>query len=280
MANDSQFDTETTVSPVSELSDVVRAKPHEQVFSGHVVGDYNISDNPNGGYLVALATSAMVKVSPHPDPVTVTTHFLRPGTPNADAEIRTQLVRSGRSVTTIRATLSQGGKDRLEVLGTFGDLSNSTSSDAVFTIDPPDLPAIDQCLLRSGVEQGIDLPILSRVDIQLPPEFATAGKSDRALVEGWIKFTDGREPDTHAMTLFSDAFPPPVFTALGNIGWVPTIELTVHVRRRPEPGWMKGRFLTTDLTDGRFVEDGCLWDSSGALVAQSRQLAMLLAPPA
>jgi acyl-CoA thioesterase len=269
-----RFDLETAVSPVEG-----GLESGKSLFSGHISGQYNIADNPNGGYLVAVVTAAMREVSQHPDPISVNTHFLRPGTPDADASIEVELVRSGRSVTTLRATLSQGGKERLVVLGTFGDLSKSTSSESVFTIDPPDLLPISECLLRSGVEQGLNLPILERVDVQLPPPFAMAGHSDKALVEGWIRFADGRRPDTHAMTLFSDAFPPPVFTALGNIGWVPTIELTVHIRRKPQPGWMKGRFFTTDLTDGRFVEDGLLWDSSGALVAQSRQLAMLLTPP-
>jgi acyl-CoA thioesterase len=50
----------------------------------------------------------------------------------------------------------------------------------------------------------------------------------------------------------------------------------VHVRARPAPGWMLGRFVTEDLRDGRMVEDGWLWDAEGTLIARSRQLAMLL----
>ncbi len=274
MDSDYQFDVETAVS-----ADEGSSEANKTVFKTHVTRHYNIAENPNGGYLAAIVTAAMKQVSPHPDPVSVNTHFLRPGSADSDATVTVTLVRSGRSVTTMRATLSQDGKDRLEVLATFGELSGSGQSEPLFTIAAPELPPIDECLLRSGVEQGLNLPILSRVDIQLPAQFALAGQSDEAMVRGWIRFGDGREPDSHAMTLFADAFPPPVFTALGNIGWVPTIELTVHVRRQPQPGWMKGQFWTTDLTDGRFVEDGLLWDSSGALVAQSRQLAMLLTPP-
>ena len=66
---------------------------------------------------------------------------------------------------------------------------------------------------------------------------------------------------------------------LGKIGWVPTIELTVHVRQRPAPGWVCGQFVTEDLHDGRMIESGTLWDSTGALFARSRQLAMLLPDP-
>lgn len=262
----SLFDAETAVLPDGE---------HRWL--AHVSPEYNIGDNPNGGYLVAIATAAMAKSSPHPDPITITTHFLRPGTAGAPAEVTTELIRSGRTVTTMRAILSQGGKQRLEVLAAFGDLSASTET--VFTTPPPVLPPVEDCKLRSGVEQGVDLPILNRVNIQVPPHLSVAGQSEVALIEGWIRFSDDREPDTHALTLFADAFPPPLFTALGYVGWVPTIELTVHVRRRPAPGWMMGQFGVHDLTDGRFVEDGMLWDSTGVLVAQSRQLGMLLTPP-
>jgi acyl-CoA thioesterase len=61
------------------------------------------------------------------------------------------------------------------------------------------------------------------------------------------------------------------------VGWVPTIELTVHLRARPAPGWLLGQFSAEDLRDGRVIENGALWDSRGALVAQSRQLALVRA---
>ena len=94
-------------------------------------------------------------------------------------------------------------------------------------------------------------------------------------MSGWIRFRDGRAPDTLAALLFADAFPPSVFGLLGMVGWVPTVELTVHVRRRPAPGWMLGQFRTHDLSDGRMIEDGALWDSQGQLVVQSRQLGLV-----
>ena len=103
---------------------------------------------------------------------------------------------------------------------------------------------------------------------------ATSGH--RAETPGWIRFRDGRPPDLLALALFADAFPPSIFGLLGRVGWVPTIELTVHFRARPAPGWVRGRFLTDDLTDGRMIETGELWDAAGTLVARSRQLALLV----
>ena len=128
---------------------------------------------------------------------------------------------------------------------------------------------------RSGDEQGVDLSILDRLDIRLHPDEAKAGAAGRAQVTGWIRLRDGRPPDTLSGVLFADTFPPAVFGLLGVVGWVPTVELTVHVRRRPAPGWLLGQFRTRDLNDGRLIEDGALWDSTGNLVVQSRQLALV-----
>ncbi|MGF2075329.1 hypothetical protein, partial [Enterococcus casseliflavus] len=56
--------------------------------------------------------------------------------------------------------------------------------------------------------------------------------------------------------------------------WVPTVELTVHVRATPAPGPLRCRFSSHFVTGGLLSEDGEIWDSTGALVAQSRQLAL------
>lgn len=54
-----------------------------------------------------------------------------------------------------------------------------------------------------------------------------------------------------------------------------TVQLTVHLHRRPAPGWIATRLTTRHIISGFHEEDCELWDSSGALVAQSRQLAIL-----
>ena len=54
-----------------------------------------------------------------------------------------------------------------------------------------------------------------------------------------------------------------------------TIELTVHIRARPAPGWVACRASTRHVIGGYHEEDFEIWDSTGALVAQSRQFALL-----
>ena len=47
-----------------------------------------------------------------------------------------------------------------------------------------------------------------------------------------MRHSDGSDPDVIALLMFADAFPPPIFTVFGPVGWVPTLELTVQVRAR------------------------------------------------
>lgn len=263
-----QFDAETAVTGQSADRWTTRLSPA-----------WNIGDNPNGGYASASSVRALSRVTGRPDPISVTTHYLRPGRSGADAEIRTELIRSGRRAATAEASLHQEGRERLRTVAAFADLGAETAGpeDAPsLTLPPVDLPPPDDCRSRLTLEQGVDLPIASRVDVRIHPALADAGQARRAEVAGWIRFHDGRPPDTAALVLFADAFPPSVFGLLGQVGWVPTLELTVHVRRRPAPGWIAARFRTEDLANGMLVEDGELWDETGTLVARSRQLALLL----
>ena len=59
------------------------------------------------------------------------------------------------------------------------------------------------------------------------------------------------------------------------MAWVPTIELTVHIRGVPAPGPLASTFRSRFIENGMLDEEGEMWDSSGALVAQSRQLALM-----
>lgn len=244
--------------------------------TGHLSGEWNIGDNPNGGYMVACALRAVAAEVAHPDPISVTTHFLRPGTPDRPFEVNVDVIRSGRMSSVARATFLQDGKERIELLCAFGDLDTAVGIDTQMTIPAIDIPPPDACPQRSGESQGIHLPILNRLDVRIHPEQAKAGTYPRAEVSGWIRFVDQQDADTFALPVMADAFPPSPFAMLGVVGWVPTLELTVHIRRKPAPGWIRAQLITQDLDEGRMIESGLLWDSTGALVAQSRQLGLVM----
>ena len=83
---------------------------------------WNVGNNPNGGYLLAIAVRAMQGEAGRPDPVTVTAHYLSPPAEGL-VTIRTQVIKPGRTFVTVMAEVLQGGRERVRVLGAFGDLT-------------------------------------------------------------------------------------------------------------------------------------------------------------
>lgn len=245
-------------------------------YQATVSAAWNIGDNPNGGYLVSILLAALKDELVHPDPVSVTAHYLRPGISNQPAEVHVEQIRAGRSLSTARATLRQQGKARVEVIAAFSDLHDQPGVDSSITRVPPVVPPPADCVKRTSAMQNIDLPITASIDVYLDPAFANPGESSAAEMAGWIGFVDGREPDTGCLALFADAFPPSPLSKLGRLGWVPTIELTVHALAKPAPGLLQAHFATESLHHGRMIESGCLWDAKGTLVALSRQLGLVL----
>jgi len=267
-----QFDEETAIASTG-----LNANGDHQ-WDTHLTSNWNIGENPNGGYLSAALVRAKASLEPtHPDPLTVTTHYLRPGGSATDGVVSVEPIRTGRTLSTMRGRLDQVGKTRIETIASFTDLS--LAEDRLdLSLAPVDLPDPDDCIDRNSLDQGVDISLLSRVEMRVDPKMAVAGEGERAEIHGWIRFSDGRPPDAQSLILFADAFPPPLFTMLGNIGWVPTIELTVHIRRRPVAGWIRGKFEVQDVAGNRMIEDGTLWDESGAVVARSRQVGLILTP--
>jgi hypothetical protein len=119
---------------------------------------------------------------------------------------------------------------------------------------------------------------MSKLNMRLHPNdlgFAVGKPSGRSLMRGYFAFADSRPIDTHAVLLAADAFAPPVFNLIEVPGWVPTVELTVHVRARPAPGPLACSFEARVVQGGMFEEDGVIFDERGVLVAQSRQIGLV-----
>jgi acyl-CoA thioesterase len=245
------------------------------VFAATVTDRWNaLTGSPNGGYLLAIVLRTLSAVMPHPDPIVVSAFYLRPGAAGP-AEVRTEIARSGRRVATGEASLFQDGKEAVRLVATFGDLSKADGRTLLLN-QPPDLPPADQCVdpLASGPIPG--LTIVDRFDYRMPeqPGWAQGSPTGRPSMELWMRFSDGREPDLLALPLLVDAAAPAVLE-IGETGSA-TIELTVHLRARPAPGWLACRMSTRHVIGGYHEEDFEIWDSKGNLVAQSRQLALLI----
>lgn len=265
----SQFELETAVT---------RTAPG--TWSTQLCDAWNIGDTANGGFAAAPVVRACAELAERPDPLSVTTHFLRPVRPErvpVDATIDAGIVKSGRVATQVAGSLAVDGRTHLSVVAVMGELDGEPEDDEpAITVPAPSIPSAEHCVDRSELAQGVDLPILGRLDVRIHPDRVVPAGSADAVIDGWIRFADLADATALGSVLFCDAFPPSLYPRFGRIGWVPTLELTVHVRRRPAPGWVQARFECDDLHDGRMIETGALWDSTGALIARSRQLGLLL----
>ncbi len=225
--------------------------------------------------MLAVAGRAMAEHLGRPDPVTVTGHFLAPGK-TGPLEVEVTTVRAGGRFSTARADVLAGDKVLLSTLGTFSDLSDAGEPLRVEG-SPPDLPPLGDCKDAGAVE--FDPPsFMNRVELFLHPDDAGFGRgepSGEARVRGWFRLPGDEPVDAIALLCVLDAFPPTVFNMSLPRGWVPTLEFTAHVRGRPAPGALACEFSTRFVTGGFLEEDGLIWDSTGRLVGQSRQLALL-----
>jgi hypothetical protein len=252
------------------------------IYDAEVHAGWDILGNANGGYLMAIAARAMADAAGRP-PLTVTAHYLSPGAVGPHT-VEVGAVRVGRRLATMTASLVNvaSGREVIRLLGSFG----ASDPDGPFHVDatPPAIPAYDECFVDvdGGLPDAQPIPELQqRLAMRLAPDsvgFRSGRPSGRAQVSGWFAFADGSSIDEFGLMLAADAFPPAVFNSGLPVSWVPTVEMTVHIRGLPAPGPLATVFRTRFISGGMLEEDGEVWDSEGRLVALARQLALAPRP--
>ncbi|MFD4553384.1 thioesterase family protein [Streptomyces sp. NPDC058469] len=266
---DSEFDRDTAVT---------RRAPG--VYDIDLSAGWTIISAVNGGYLLAVLGRALADALPHSDPFTISAHYLTASQPGP-AVIRTDTVRTGRTLSTGQASLFQYDDEgheveRIRVLASYGDL-DTLPDDVRTTARPPVFPPMDQCF---GPEDGPtpvsgSSAIADRLMLKLDPStlgWALGAPSGKGEMRSWFGLADGRDADPLSLLLAVDALPPTAFE-MGIMGWGPTVDLTVLGRASPAPGPLRVSITTRNLAGGFLEEDAEIWDSGDRLVAQSRQLA-------
>ncbi len=227
---------------------------------------WQIGAGVNGGMLLATMANGLRSTfsrDGHPDPVSVSGYYLSASRPGP-ATVRTEVLRSGRTMSTGTASLVQpddahpDGVERIRAIATYGDL-DALPDDVRTTASPPDLPPPDKCV---GTDQAPpsfmeQASLLERLDLRLDPAcvgWAVGEPSGNGHIQGWLRMADQREPDPLLLLLAVDALPPVTFD-LGMFGWTPTLELTVHLRAKPAPGWLRVTHATRNVAGGFLEED-------------------------
>ena len=232
----------------------------------------------NGGYLLAVLARAAVEVSPHAHPVALSASYLRAAAPGP-ATVTVTPGPAGRTLQHAVAVLSDAAGPAVSVQVTTATLGDVPSE---LQVPPPAATPVADCISIAEhahlAPPGMPVPGLSqRVETRLDPltaGWAVGQFGDEPVIRAWLRFADGREPDPLGLVAFTDALPPTSW-ATGRLGWAPTVQLQTLVRARPAPGWCLVEARGGEVSDGWVDEDYRVWDSTGRLVAQSRQLARL-----
>ena len=256
----SRFDDDIAVIPKGDW-----------LYGGNVSDNWSINGIPNGGYLMALLTNAMLQKSRNDNIVVVTAAYLsrlRPG----PVDLAVENFATSLNMDRFETRLIQDGKERVRAMGTFCQSSQERNDDR-YEKDPPIVAPLEQCIRAPHIPK---YTLMDNLDICLDPECTGwfVGKlSPKSEMKGWIKFKEDRSFDPLSVLLMADAFPPPILASQGAVAWVPTVELSINMHRVPQTTWLKCRFRTHFMSRGFLQEDGEVWDENGELVAVSRQVA-------
>jgi acyl-CoA thioesterase len=263
------FDDDTALRPAGD-----------GLWEGEIVSGWQTPRGPLGGYVMAILIRGLGLAVDDAERQarSVTMHFLRVPE-EGPIKVSATVERTGRSLTTVSGRLEQGDKLIGLALGAYskpweGPLLDDAPMPEVGEPDPLDSPA-EKTRGRGTAPQP---PFLDRMVMQHRFGEMPFTKADQGLVGGWLGLTEERPIDELAIAVLADAWFPAPWPKLPEFAPAPTIDLTIHFRSPlPAAGrLLLGRFENSYVRDGFFDENGELWSPDGTLVAQSRQLGLLL----
>ena len=257
--------------------DIALRQTGEGEYEGHIVEHWWTPRGPLGGYVMAIVHHGMELAVDDAErrPRSLNVYFLRP--PHAGAiTVRPVVERVGRSLTTATARLEQDGK-----LIALGVAAFSSPWPGPFLSEAP-MPEVEPPGERSAVSRGLparnEPPFMGCLTMQRRFGDPAFSESEHALTGGWLGLLEERPVDAATLLVLADAWYPAPWPRLKQLAPAPTIEMGVMLRTPlPLPdSLVLGRFHSRLVRDGFFDEQGELWTPDGTLVAQSRQLALLI----
>ncbi|MBB5154622.1 thioesterase family protein [Saccharopolyspora phatthalungensis] len=239
-------------------------------FVANLHPEWAVGDRPHGGYLLALLARALGDVTGL-EPLSVSAQFLRP--PRVGPVlIRTEVLKSGSTLTSVRALLEQSGQTCVDATAALGKVPavEPTWSDL------PDMPVNPPSTsVDLAVTEAWKFFALSRVcDMRLDANTADFlnGDTGEPRLRLWVKPREA-QPDL-LFGLVAGDLTVPVTMNLGRSGWAPTVQLTALLRSHPANGWLRLLVDCRAVHDKWFDEDVMVIDSVGRLICQARQLAI------
>ncbi|GAB2638634.1 thioesterase family protein [Prescottella soli] len=279
-----------TTHPFRDLTTVT---PHgDGRYTAHIDPIWTIGPKVHGGCMMAVCAAAARRqladtatpdllVDPAAAPLAVSANYLAAPDPG-EVDVVATVRKRGRQVSLVDVELSQNGRPAVHAAVTLGvpdaGEPHYTGEQALAQL-PTSPPAEAQALAADHpmaqivhVAQGCDL------SVDGSSAHFLRGQQGEPQVRMWARpwAADEQDPATAALfAIMTGDICAPVTMNRGIFGWAPTVQLTTYLRRQPAPGWLRVMASSTVLGDTWFEEDHTVLDSTGAVVVQSRQLAMI-----
>ncbi len=267
---DTVFDRDTAVTRVDDGR-----------FSATVATGWRAGVGPHGGYVAAMLMKALIETVDDAEraPRSLTIHYASSPKPGP-VQIAVTVEREGRSLSTLSARMTQDGMLFALALAAF---SVPWRAPDVGEIPMPDVAPPDE-ERQSTPKLFKGAPEFTRRLVMQPRVGAIpfTGSGAPMKIGGWIGLPEERAVDAPLLALFCDAWFPPSFIGLSEPAVSPTVDLTIHFRRPIaqagcDPAALcLGIFQTRLLHEGFFEEDGVMWAPDGTVLAQSRQLGIVI----
>ncbi|MFE0747782.1 thioesterase family protein [Gordonia sp. NPDC058843] len=277
------------ITEVQQLTEVGRDGPDSITLRAHIDDTFTIGPKVHGGTLQMVvakaARTALTALTPDGDrlaesaaamiPVAISSDYLT-APDAADVDLEISVRKRGRTVTVLTVDAVQVGRTVVSSSVTMARPDSGRphhSGPTVLDAVPVEPSSTGIPLDGSPIAEVNHLG--AAIDLVLDSETfpVVRGETGEPLVRGWIR-PKGVEPDAYFAVLVGDISPPVVMN-LALFGWAPTVQLTTYVRRHPAPGWLRFAATSSEVGPGMFEEDHLVVDSTGTVVAQSRQLALI-----
>jgi hypothetical protein len=259
--------------------------PVYRAFDAELGEHWTIGPKVHGGVMVALCANAARTayggdgLEPVLEPVAVSANFLRAPDPGP-MRLVTAIHKRGRRISVVDVELTQDDRTAVHAVVTLGEpehrheplLSANPVVDLMGPEPPDDVAPIGPGHPLAGLVHlgaGCDIrPLLSTL--------RPATERRPPVIQMWARPRDVA-PDVLFALMCGDLSAPVTF-AVDRTGWAPTVQFTSLLRGLPADGWLRVICTCTEIGQEWFDEDHIVVDSTGRLVVQSRQLAMVPAP--
>ena len=273
---------------IPRFGDAMALHPMDHGFEGNLNEHWTIGPKIHGGVMLALCAKAAREAYGaggqersdsgigigNFEPVAVSADFLSAPDPGS-VQLVTTVRKRGRRIGLVDVELDQGERTCVRAVVTLGEpehlaepLLSANPVTPLMAVEPP--PGVEP--IGPGHPAAAINNLARGCDIRpaLDDSYTEGGAP---VFKIWVRPKDG--PVDVLFALMCGDISVPACYAVNRRGWAPTVQLTAYLRGLPADGWLRVVCTTTQIGQDWFDEDHTVVDSTGRIIVQTRQLALV-----